>query len=110
MATSKPVVRQVDMEADMLEFALTRTMRFPAQGALKRELRFPLRPWLPSDELTGQLMGLLEDAGRSNSKARGAEGSASRRDSSFPATPNSEDATRRQRRQELNAKASLVLQ
>ncbi|CAE7817465.1 unnamed protein product [Symbiodinium necroappetens] len=108
MATSKPVVRQVDMEADMLEFALTRTMRFPAQGALKESSGFPLRPWLPSDELTGQLMGLLEDAGRSNSKARGAEGSASRRDSSFPATPNSEDATRRQRRQELNAKVQAA--
>lgn len=53
-------------------------------------------------------MGLLEDAGRSNSKARGAEGSASRRDSSFPATPNSEDATRRQRRQELNAKVQAA--
>jgi len=56
-------------------------------------------------------MGLLEDAGRSNSKALlgGGEGSASRRDSSFPATPNSEDAsTRRQRRLELNAKVQAA--
>ncbi|CAE7559303.1 unnamed protein product [Symbiodinium sp. CCMP2456] len=87
MATSKPVVRQVDMEAplhagaDMLEFALTRTMQAPA--------------CLPGS--------------RSNSKrGGGAEGSASRRDSSFPATPNSEDATRRQRRQELNAKVQAA--
>mmetsp|Transcript_28249 Transcript_28249/g.67181 ORF Transcript_28249/g.67181 Transcript_28249/m.67181 type:complete len:90 (-) Transcript_28249:203-472(-) len=43
MATSKPVVRQVDMEADMLEFALTRTMIAMDKHNLEKDIASDLK-------------------------------------------------------------------
>lgn len=43
MATSKPVVRQVDMEADMLQFALDRTMYAMEHYNLEKDIASDLK-------------------------------------------------------------------